>query len=282
MKKKQYKLLISSEKKWFDFNVKDIWNYRDLIWLFVKRDVTTFYKQTILGPLWFIIQPLISTIVFAFVFNKIARLPTDQIPPYLFYMSGIISWNYFSECMLSTTTTFTSNAYIFNKVYFPRLVLPVSKVISSMVKLFVQLLLFFGFLFYYSIIDDSSINISINIMLLPIMIVQMALFALSIGMIITSLTTKYRDLRFLVAFAVQLFMYATPIAYPISAIPEKYKYIILSNPMTPIITGFRYSLLGSGTYDIYQLLNSMLIILIIFLFGIIIFNRVEKTFLDTI
>ena len=257
MKKKQYKLLISSEKKWFDFNVKDIWNYRDLIWLFVKRDVTTFYKQTILGPLWFIIQPLISTIVFAFVFNKIARLPTDQIPPYLFYMSGIISWNYFSECMLSTTTTFTSNAYIFNKVYFPRLVLPVSKVISSMVKLFVQLLLFFGFLFYYSIIDDSSINISINIMLLPIMIVQMALFALSIGMIITSLTTKYRDLRFLVAFAVQLFMYATPIAYPISAIPEKYKYIILSNPMTPIITGFRYSLLGSGTYDIYQLLNSM-------------------------
>ncbi len=282
MKKKQYKLLISSEKKWFDFNVKDIWNYRDLIWLFVKRDVTTFYKQTILGPLWFIIQPLISTIVFAFVFNKIARLPTDQIPPYLFYMSGIISWNYFSECMLSTTTTFTSNAYIFNKVYFPRLVLPVSKVISSMVKLFVQLLLFFGFLFYYSIIDDSSINISINIMLLPIMIVQMALFALSIGMIITSLTTKYRDLRFLVAFAVQLFMYATPIAYPISAIPEKYKYIILSNPMTPIITGFRYSLLGSGTYDIYQFLNSMLIILIIFLFGIIIFNRVEKTFLDTI
>lgn len=282
MKKKQYKLLISSEKKWFDFNIKDIWNYRDLIWLFVKRDVTTFYKQTILGPLWFIIQPLISTIVFAFVFNKIARLPTDQIPPYLFYMSGIISWNYFSECMLSTTTTFTSNAYIFNKVYFPRLVLPVSKVISSMVKLFVQLLLFFGFLFYYSIIDDSSINISINIMLLPIMIVQMALFALSIGMIITSLTTKYRDLRFLVAFAVQLFMYATPIAYPISAIPEKYKYIILSNPMTPIITGFRYSLLGSGTYDIYQLLNSMLIILIIFLFGIIIFNRVEKTFLDTI
>lgn len=206
----------------------------------------------------------------------------DQIPPYLFYMSGIISWNYFSECMLSTTTTFTSNAYIFNKVYFPRLVLPVSKVISSMVKLFVQLLLFFGFLFYYSIIDDSSINISINIMLLPIMIVQMALFALSIGMIITSLTTKYRDLRFLVAFAVQLFMYATPIAYPISAIPEKYKYIILSNPMTPIITGFRYSLLGSGTYDIYQLLNSMLIILIIFVFGIIIFNRVEKTFLDTI
>lgn len=282
MKKKQYKLLISSEKKWFDFNIKDIWNYRDLIWLFVKRDVTTFYKQTILGPLWFIIQPLISTIVFAFVFNKIARLPTDQIPPYLFYMSGIISWNYFSECMLSTTTTFTSNAYIFNKVYFPRLVLPVSKVISSMVKLFVQLLLFFGFLFYYSIIDDSSINISINIMLLPIMIVQMALFALSIGMIITSLTTKYRDLRFLVAFAVQLFMYATPIAYPISAIPEKYKYIILSNPMTPIITGFRYSLLGSGTYDIYQLLNSMLIILIIFVFGIIIFNRVEKTFLDTI
>ena len=279
--KNQY-LKITSHKKWFDFNLREIWRYKDLLFLFVKRDVTIFYKQTILGPLWFLIQPLITTLVFSLIFNKIAKLPTDLNPPYLFYLSGIIAWNYFADCLLSTTDTFTSNASIFSKVYFPRIILPISKVISNLVKLLVQLVLFFCFLSFYYFNGMTDFLFSKNIILLPLMILHMALLGLAIGMIVSSLTTKYRDLRFLIAFSIQLLMYATPIAYPFSEVPEKYKYIILSNPMTSIVTTFRYSLLGNGYFDLSLFYYSISITLFLFFMGLLFFNRVEKSFIDTV
>ncbi|MDC3246775.1 ABC transporter permease [Candidatus Marinimicrobia bacterium] len=280
--KENYYLKITSQKRWFDLNIKEILNYKDLLILFVKRDITTFYKQTILGPLWFFIQPLITTIVFSFIFNKVAKISTGQIPPFLFYMSGVIAWNYFSECLLSTTTTFTSNSYIFGKVYFPRLIIPFSKIVSNLVKLLVQLSLFFCFFIYFYFENNSIISISKSIIFIPFIIFHMGLLGLSIGMIISSLTTKYRDLRFLVSFSIQLLMYATPIAYPLSAIPEKYNYIILYNPMTPIIMGFRNSLLGTGYFDPNLYFYSVLSLVVLFLIGIVLFNRVEKTFIDTV
>ena len=280
--KENYYLKITSQKRWFDLNIKEILNYKDLLILFVKRDITTFYKQTILGPLWFFIQPLITTIVFSFIFNKVAKISTGQIPPFLFYMSGVIAWNYFSECLLSTTTTFTSNSYIFGKVYFPRLIIPFSKIVSNLVKLLVQLSLFFCFFIYFYFENNSIISISKSIIFIPFIILHMGLLGLSIGMIISSLTTKYRDLRFLVSFSIQLLMYATPIAYPLSAIPEKYNYIILYNPMTPIIMGFRNSLLGTGYFDPNLYFYSVLSLVVLFLIGIVLFNKVEKTFIDTV
>ena len=277
-----YSHKITAEKKWFDLNLREIWNYRDLLWLFVKRDVTTFYKQTILGPLWFLLQPLITTIVFSFIFNKIAKISTDQTPPYLFYMSGIIAWNYFSDCLMSTSNTFTSNAYIFSKVYFPRLIIPFSQIISNLVKMFVQLSLFFCLLIYYQVYEDQVYFIYHNIILLPIIIIQMGVLGVAIGMIVSSLTTKYRDLRFLVSFSIQLLMYATPVAYPLSAVPEKYKIFVLYNPMTSIIVSFRNSLLGKENLDPIFFYYSFLSISLLFLVGLIFFNRVEKTFIDTV
>lgn len=277
-----YSHKITAEKKWFDLNLREIWNYRDLLWLFVKRDVTTFYKQTILGPLWFLLQPIITTIVFSFIFNKIAKISTDQTPPFLFYMSGIIAWNYFSDCLMSTSNTFTSNAYIFSKVYFPRLIIPLSQIISNLVKMFVQLSLFFCLLIYYQAYEGQVFFIYHNIILLPIIIIQMGLLGVAIGMIVSSLTTKYRDLRFLVSFSVQLLMYATPVAYPLSAVPEKYKIFVLYNPMTSIIVSFRNSLLGKENLDPIFFYYSFLSISLLFLVGLIFFNRVEKTFIDTV
>jgi len=277
-----YSHKITAEKKWFDLNLREIWKYRDLLWLFVKRDVTTFYKQTILGPLWFLLQPLITTIVFSFIFNKIAKISTDQTPPYLFYMSGIIAWNYFSDCLMSTSNTFTSNAYIFSKVYFPRLIIPFSQIISNLVKMFVQLSLFFCLLIYYQVYEDQVFFIYHNIILLPIIIIQMGVLGVAIGMIVSSLTTKYRDLRFLVSFSIQLLMYATPVAYPLSAVPEKYKIFVLYNPMTSIIVSFRNSLLGKENLEPVFFYYSFISISLLFLVGLIFFNRVEKTFIDTV
>ena len=279
--KEQY-LNISAKNRLFDLNLKEIWGYKDLIYLFVNRDVTTFYKQTILGPLWFFIQPLITTIVFSLIFNKIAKLSTGDVPPYLFYLSGIIAWNYFSDCLIATSDTFISNASIYSKVYFPRLISPLSKIISNLIKLIVQLILFYCLFFYYFFNESSVISISKSILLLPLIIFQMALLGLAIGMIVSSLTTKYRDLRFLISFSIQLLMYATPIAYPISEIPEKYKYIILYNPMTSIITGFRHSLLGNGYFDLTLFYYSITTTVILFFIGLLFFNRIEKTFIDTV
>ena len=276
-------MIITPERGWFELHLDEIWQYRDLLWIFVKRDFTTFYKQTILGPLWFFIQPLISTIVFTIIFNRVAGISTDGIPPFLFYMSGIIAWNYFSSCLTSTSGTFTTNAGLFGKVYFPRIIVPLSTVVSGLSRFGVQFIMFFGFYFYYRILGNQHINPSFQtLLLIPIMIVQMAMLGQGIGMIISSLTTKYRDLSILVSFGTQLLMYASPIVYPLSVVPENYRFIILANPMTPIIEGFRQALLGKGYLDFNLFLYSLFITIIIFFIGLLVFNKVEKTFIDTI
>ena len=275
----KWDLTISSKRGWFDIDFIEIWRYRDLLTLFVWRDFTTFYKQTILGPLWFFLQPFLSTIVMTVIFNRVAKIPTDEIPPILFYMSGIIAWNYFSNCLVMTSGTFTSNAGLFSKVYFPRIIVPLSQVISGLAKFLVQFILFILFFIYYLFDGNSQINISYNsIFILPILIFQMALLGQGIGMIVSSLTTKYRDLKFLISFGSQLMMYASPIVYPLSIVPEQYKYIIIANPMTPIIEGFRQSLMGTGTFNLAMFSNSLLVTTFIFLFGLIIFNKIEKNF----
>ena len=276
-------MVITPYRGWFDLNLYEIWRYRDLLWIFVKRDFTTFYKQTILGPLWFFIQPLISTIVFTVIFNRVAGIPTDEIPPFLFYMSGIIAWNYFSSCLTSTSGTFTTNAGLFGKVYFPRVIVPLSIVVSGLCRFGVQLLMFLGFYFYYLKSGKYQINPSVQILLfLPILIIQMAMLGQGLGMIISSLTTKYRDLNYLVSFGTQLMMYASPIVYPLSVVPENYKLYILANPMTPVIEGFRQAFIGKGNLEINLLIYSTVFSLITFLIGLLVFNKIEKNFIDTV
>ena len=276
-------MVITPNRGWFDLNLYEIWRYRDLLWIFVKRDFTTFYKQTILGPIWFFIQPLISTVVFTVIFNRVAGIPTDEIPPFLFYMSGIIAWNYFSSCLTSTSGTFTTNAGLFGKVYFPRVIVPLSTVVSGLFRFGVQLLMFLGFYFYYLNLGRYEINPSVQILLfLPILIIQMAMLGQGLGMIISSLTTKYRDLNYLVSFGTQLMMYASPIVYPLSVVPENYKLYILANPMTPVIEGFRQAFIGKGIMEINLLIYSTVFSLITFLIGLLVFNKIEKNFIDTV
>jgi len=284
MKKvKNWDLIITSRRGWLDFKINEIWYYRDLLLLLVKRDFTTFYKQTVLGPLWFLIQPAISTIVFTIIFNKIAKISTEEIPPELFYMSGIIAWNYFSTCLVSTSNTFTINATLFEKVYFPRIIFPLSKVISGLTTFFVQLLLFLAFYFFFMFSGNNYINPSLNgLLLLPLMIVQMALLGQGLGMILSSLTIKYRDLTYLISFGVQLLMYATPIVYPLSTVPAQYKIYISLNPMTSIIECFRQAFFGNGTLTLDGIMISTISCVITFIIGLLIFNKVERTFIDTV
>ena len=279
----KWDLIITPHRGWFELHLDDIWRYRDLLWIFIKRDFTTFYKQTILGPLWFFIQPLISTIVFSIIFNRIAGISTDELPPVLFYMSGIIAWNYFSNCLTSTSGTFTSNAGLFGKVYFPRIITPLSKVISGLFQLAVQLIMFLGFYTYYLVVGNQQIKPSLQtLLLLPVLIIQMAALGQGMGMIISSLTTKYRDLSYLVSFGTQLLMYASPIVYPLSVVPDKYRMFIIANPMTPIIEGFRQAFVGRGHLDYNMYLYSLLFTCATFFIGLLIFNRVEKNFIDTV
>ena len=276
-------LVITPHRGWFELHLDDIWKYRDLLWIFIKRDFTTFYKQTILGPLWFFLQPLLSTIVFTIIFNRVARISTDEIPPVLFYMSGIIAWNYFSTCLTSTSGTFTSNAGLFGKVYFPRMIVPLSKVISGLSRLGVQLIMFLGFFIYFVVLGSYQIKPSFQtLLLMPVMIMQMAMLGLGLGMVVSSLTTKYRDLSYLVSFGTQLLMYTSPIVYPLSIVPEKYKIFIIANPMTPIIEGFRQAFFGRGYLDWSMFIYSFFFTVIIFFIGLVIFNKVEKDFIDTI
>ncbi len=262
-------------------DIAELWRYRDLLIMFVRRDVVSVYKQTILGPIWFFVQPIFTTIVFVVVFGNIAAISTDGLPMPLFYMSGIVLWNYFAECFNKTATTFRDNAGIFGKVYFPRLVMPLSVVISSMLKLLIQLGLLACFWVWYQW-NGPSFTTNAAIILLPILIVLMALLGLGSGLIITSLTTKYRDLTFLIAFGVQLLMYATPVIYPISSVPDKYRVWVQYNPLTSIIEAFRYGLLGKGSFTPGDLLYSAIMIICILIVGIIVFNRVEKNFMDTV
>ncbi len=272
---------IKAESSLFAINFREIWQYRDLLFMLVKRDFITFYKQTILGPLWFIVQPLLTTLIFVILFGNIAKLSTDGIPQLAFYLAGITIWNYFSESLTKTSSVFTANASIFGKVYFPRLIMPLSIVASSLLKFAVQFALFILVVLYYTFVAQS-IQPNIWILFTPVLILLMALFALGVGMIFSSLTTKYKDLTFLLAFGIQLFMYITPVVYPSSALPEKFQILAKINPLSSIFECFRYAYLGTGTFTIADLLISTLVIVFLFFTGVLVFNKVEKSFMDTV
>ena len=276
-----WNLIIKGHTSLFDVKFKDLWHYRDLLFLFVKRDFISFYKQTVLGPLWFFIQPLFTTLVFTFVFGNLAKISTDGLPQQLFYLSGITAWNYFSDCLTKTSTVFRDNATIFGKVYFPRLIMPLSIVVSNLVRFVVQLMLLVIMMVYFAI-QGADFHVTYVILFFPLLVVLMALLGLGMGLIITAMTTKYRDLTFLVTFGVQLLMYGTTVIYPLSAAPEKYKFIIELNPMTGIIEAFRYAFLGKGEFTTWSICYSVIVTLIMLFLGIIIFNKTEKNFVDTI
>jgi len=276
-----WSMVIKPRKKWFDINIKEIWRYRDLIALFVRRDFVSQFKQTVLGPIWFLIQPLITTLMFVFVFGNIAGIPTDGIPKILFYMTGLLGWNYFSKSITSTSNTFVSNASIFGKVYFPRLCIPISVVLSNFIHFFIQFLFLVCFMVYYKL-TGADFSPNIYILLLPVLLIIMAALSLGFGILISSLTTKYRDLSHLVNFGVQLWMYMTPVIFPLSEIHGTYRIIILLNPMTSIVETFKFALLGAGTFDYFYLFYSVIFALVILFVGILMFNRVEQSFMDTV
>lgn len=276
-----WNLIIKGHTSLFDVKFKDLWHYRDLLLLFVKRDFISFYKQTVLGPLWFFIQPLFTTLVFTFVFGNLAKISTDGLPQQLFYLSGITAWNYFSDCLTKTSTVFRDNATIFGKVYFPRLIMPLSIVVSNLIRFAVQLMLLVIMMVYFAI-QGADFHVTYAILFFPLLVVLMALLGLGMGLIITAMTTKYRDLTFLVTFGVQLLMYGTTVIYPLSAAPEKYKFIIELNPMTGIIEAFRYAFLGKGEFTTWSICYSVIVTIIVLFLGIIIFNKTEKNFVDTI
>ena len=271
---------IESNHSLFDLKLKEVWRYKDLVYMFVKRDFVSGFKQTILGPLWFFINPIFTTIVFVFVFGNIAKLSTDGIPQVLFYLSGITLWNYFSSCLTGTSNIFTANASIFGKVYFPRLVMPITIVISNLMKFGVQFTLFLAvWIFYFS---KGQIEPNIWILATPFLIVLMAIFALGVGMIFSALTTKYRDLQMLLTFGVSLMMYATPVIYPVSSITGVWKKLAYYNPLTGIFECFKYGWMGQGEFTIEMLLISTGIILVLLVIGTVTFNKVEKSFMDTV
>ncbi len=280
-KEQQWDMVIEPHGNILDLKIKDVWHYRDLLWLLVRRDFVSFYKQTILGPLWFFIQPLFTTITYTFIFGNLAGISTEGIPKPLFYMAGITCWNYFAECLTKTSTVFKDNSNVFGKVYFPRLIMPLSIVLSSLVRFFVQMLLFVMMMIFFGI-KGASFTLNLYSLLFPLLVLEMALLGLGLGMIISAMTTKYRDLAFLVTFGVQLLMYATTVVYPLSAAPAKYKWIIALNPMTPIIEAFRYGFLGEGTFTLMTLGTSAVVTILITIFGVVIFNRVERNFIDTV
>jgi lipopolysaccharide transport system permease protein len=277
-----WSLIIEPQRSLLDLRLAELWRYKDLVLLFVRRDFVSVYKQTILGPLWYLIQPFLTTIMFTFIFGNIANLPTDGLPKFLFYMSGTVIWSYFADCLNKTSHTFVNNANLFGKVYFPRLAVPLSILISNLITFAIQFSMFLCFVLYF-VLSGTTIQVHWPwILLSPILILMMAGLGLGFGITISSLTTKYRDLRFLVTFGVQLLMYAAPVIYPVSSIPERFQWIILANPMTPIIEAFRYAYLGAGTVNINQLLYSFGFMVVIVLVGSITFNRVEQTFMDTV
>jgi lipopolysaccharide transport system permease protein len=275
---------ITSKSSLFNLRLKDTWHYRDLLLLMVRRDFVSFYKQTILGPLWFFIQPLFTTIIYTYIFGNLAAIPTDGLPQPLFYLAGITAWNYFAECLTKTSSVFTTNAGLFGKVYFPRLIVPLSIVLSNLIRFGVQMLLFIIMMFVYWQ-RGASFHPNAYLLLFPVLLLLMAMLGLGLGMIISAMTTKYRDLSFLVTFGIQLMMYLTTVIYPLSIVKTKYptyEWLVEYNPMTSIIEAFRYGFLGQGTFTMLSLGITAVITIIIMLFGIVIFNRVERNFIDTV
>lgn len=274
-------LILRPKSGWFDIHLGELWRYRDLIALFVRRDFVAFYKQTILGPLWYLIQPIFTTLVFTIIFGRIAKIPTDGVPPFLFYMAGTIAWAYFANCLTGTSNTFVTNAGIFGKVYFPRLTVPLAKVITDLIKFGIQLALFLGFLAYFRM-SGTDVHFSGWMLYVPLLILQMALLGLGFGILISSLTTKYRDLTFLVTFGVQLWMYATPVVYPLSQVPERFRALYMLNPMASVVETFRMAFLGVGSIEPSHILLGWAVTLTVLFAGVVLFSRIEKTFMDTV
>ena len=277
----QYHTHITSEHKWYELNLKEVWRYRDLIWLFTKRNFTVRYKQTILGPAWLFITPIISSLIYAFIFGGIAGIGTDGIPQLLFYMSGNALWTYFASCINRNASTFTSNAGVFGKVYFPRLTVPVSNMLTSVLEFGIQLLLVFVFMIYYLIVGEVHPNF-LFWLLIPGVLLHLGIMGLGVGIIISSLTTKYRDLSILVSFGVQLWMYITPVVYPLSEASGFFRTVLMINPVTAPVEIYRFALLGKGTFLPWPLVWSIAFTVIVAVFGMMIFNKVEKTFMDTV
>jgi lipopolysaccharide transport system permease protein len=277
----KWDMVIGPQRNLFDLRLGELWHARDLIMLFVRRDFVAVYKQTILGPIWYLIQPLLTTIVFTVVFGNIAKLPTDGLPPFLFYMAGTVIFTYFSSSLTKTSETFLSNAHMFGKVYFPRLAVPVSILISNFIAFAIQFVFFLVFLVYF-LARGTQLHPNWWIFLTPVLLLMMAGLGLGFGIIVSSLTTKYRDLRFLVQFGVELLRYVTPVIYPLSAMSPKYQALIRLNPLTSVVEAFRYAYLGSGSVDLLQLGYSFIIMVIAIVVGAVIFNRVEATFMDTV
>ena len=274
--------VIRPERRWFDMDLRAIWAYRDLAFMYVKRNFVTLYKQTILGPMWFVVQPVMTIIIYMFIFGGLAGISTSGIPQPLFYMAGILLWNYFTDCFGASSNVFVTNANVFGKVYFPRLAIPVSTVLFSLVTFFTQMILFAVIYVYFVFNEGFAVGANIWILLTPLMILQLALLGLGCGIIVSSVTTKYRDLSILVGFGIQLWMYATPVVYPVSQVGEKYYNLIMLNPVAPVINNFRYAYLGSGEAEVRMWLVSVLFTFLILFIGVILFNRVEKNFMDTV
>lgn len=277
----EWDVVLTSKKTWFELHLDQIWRYRDLLMLFVRRDIVSFYKQTIFGPLWYFIQPVFTTIVFTFVFGNLAKLSTDGLPQPLFYMVGIMAWNYFADCLTKTSTIFKDNAAIFGKVYFPRIISPLSIIISNLVRFGIQMLLFIGMIMYY-LFQGVEFSIGLEILLFPVFILFMAMQGLGLGMIITSMTTKYKDLSIVLPFGVQLLMYTTTVIYPLSSLSGDMYWMVALNPMTFVIEGIKQSALGAGVITVNTFVYTFFISTLILFLGVLIFNKVEKNFIDTI
>jgi len=279
--RESWDVIIKPVHGWFNINFKEIVQYWGLILLFVRRDFVVFYKQTILGPLWYIIQPLFNTLVFTLIFGKVAKIPTDGIPPFIFYLSGTVVWAYFASCLNQTGTTFVANAEIFGKVYFPRVTVPISIAITAVFQFIIQFMIFLGFFIYFWYVG-TDIKPSIYVFTLPLIVLHMAILSVGMGLIISAATAKYRDLTFAMGFMVQLWMYLTPVVYPLSEVPDKFKIFILINPMTAVVESFRGAFLGASSLTPQDLLLSIILTILFFIGGIIVFSRVEKTFMDTV
>jgi lipopolysaccharide transport system permease protein len=282
MKNQNWDTVIEPKNSLLDLRLKEIWRYRDLLVLFVRRDFVAIYKQTILGPLWFFIQPVLTTIIFSIIFGVFANISTDGAPRVLFYLGGLSVWNYFADSLTKTSETFIQNQNLFGKVYFPRLVVPISIVISNLLKFFIQFSLFIFVWIYFLSTNSEGVNPNSVLLLFPLLVILTSILSLSFGILFSALTTKYRDMRFLLQFGVQLFMYVSSVVIPLSEIPVKYQWIFKLNPLVPIIESFKFGFLGTGLFNWVDLLYSTLFTLIFLIFAVIIFNRVERSFMDTV
>lgn len=280
--KNAWTLIIKPNPGWFQLGLGDIWRYRDLVVLFVKRDFVAIYKQTILGPLWFVFQPLLTIIMYSLVFGRLAGIPTEGLPPMLYYMGGLAAWNYFADCLNKSSNTFVNNAALFGKVYFPRLVVPISIVLSNLISFFIQILFLICFMGFFAWQGKFHFIVQPQLMLLPLLVLIMSSLGLGLGILISSLTTKYRDLRYVVTFGVQLLFYGTPVIYSMGFVPPAFRFWINLNPMSPVIEAFKYVFLGVGSWNWMGLGYAALVAAFVLAFGVLIFNRVEKSFSDTV